>query len=81
MAKKPSEKELTEKTKKRIQKLLKKGHSPAGAKFKATASKGWSKPKKKGEAVYFKGIRKQSTAQGLKVAGLSAQERKVLGIK
>jgi len=47
MAKKPNEKELTEKTKERIQKLLKKGRSPAGAKFEATAPKGWSKPKKK----------------------------------
>jgi len=81
MAKKPNEKELTEKTKKRIGKLLGKGHSPAGAKFKATAPKGWSKPKKKGEAVYFKGIRRQSTAQGLKAAGLTAQELKTLGIK
>ena len=85
MAKKPNEKELTEKTKKRIKKLLKKGHSPAGAKFAATApkgwKKGWGKPKKKEEAVYFKGIRKQSTAQRLKAAGLTAQERKVLGIK
>jgi len=84
MAKKPSEKELTETTKKRIRKLLGKGYSPAGAKFEATVPKGWSKPKKKekkGEDVYFKGIKKQSTAQGLKVAGLSKQERKVLGFE
>ncbi len=84
MAKKPNEQELTETTKKRIKKLLKKGHSPAGAKHAAkeeAAGRSWGKPKKKGkgEAVYFKGIKKQSTAQGLKVAGLSKQERKVLG--
>ena len=85
MAKKPSEKELIARTDKRIKKLMRKGHSPAGAKYllekKLGKSLGWSKPKKRGEAVYFKGIRRESTKQRLKKAGLTEKELKTLGIK
>ena len=47
-AKKADEAKLVTKTQKRIKKLLKKGHSPAGAKFAAKQkTTAWSKPKKR----------------------------------
>jgi len=68
MAKKPNEKELTEKTKKRIQKLLKKGHSPEGAKFVAKQkTTAWSKPKKMSLAD-------QGIVKRLRKAGLTEAE-------
>lgn len=90
MAKTLKEVDLLIKTEERRQKLLGKGHSPAGAKYAAkeeAAGRTWGKPKrkgkpkKKGEAVYFKGIRRPSMKEQLKGGGLTDKELKSLGIK